>query len=129
MHVHAYALIALLCVGPLEACATNGRQAFAAPACAVNETCTLQGRLTVFRGVPASVAELRTAGGCYAVALSEADYRKYQRKVAHVRISGPAYHGGFAEGVVSLRIRDRQVATGICTSGLLIYAESVVPIP
>lgn len=94
--------------------------------CVEGMECTIEGNLFVYRGSPASVAELKTPYRCFAVALAGSDYRIYHKKNgSSVRLRGVAYSQSSAENVVSYRLADRDVATGICSSGLIIYAEKV----
>lgn len=126
MHFQAQSLTALLAAGWLLGCAPAVEAGSVSTLCEVGSRCTLEGALFVFRGTPASAAELRTQGGCYSVALAEADYRRYANpRGQRVRISGTAHSNSAAENVASVTIRDRTVSTAICTSGLLIYAEQV----
>lgn len=108
MHVQAKSVIAILAGVWLVGCAPGIEGTPAPPSCAVGSRCTLEGTLYVFRGTPASVAELRTANGCNALAFAEADYRRYEkRRGQRVRVSGTAYSNGTAENVASVTIRDR----------------------
>jgi len=94
--------------------------------CSPERECTVTGEMTVYRGVPGSVAAVTLPDGCIAVALSNADYVRYQkRRALRVRVTGIAYKHGAAEGAISYRLRDRDVATGICSSALVIYASKV----
>lgn len=96
--------------------------------CTVGQRCDLSGRLTVHRGVPASVAELDVGGACFPVALDESDYvRLANRRGIKVRVLGTAFASASAGGVVSYSVRDRQVAAGICQGSPVIYVERLTP--
>ncbi len=95
-------------------------------ACQLDKLCTVSGKLYVYRGVQASVAELKTSRTCFAAALPEKAYLRYQRKRGVlVRITGLVYSQETADGIVSYRLQDRDVATGVCSSGPVIYVTKI----
>lgn len=128
VHIHFQKMVAVF-LSLLAGCTSTrlqGPTESNALGCEKGHTCVLEGQLFVYRGSPASVAELRTANGCFAVALTTGDYARFHKRMgARVRVSGPSYDQGAADGVVSYRLRDRDVATGICSAGLVIYATKV----
>jgi hypothetical protein len=107
-------------------CKSFGPHPHEAASCAAGSPCSLVGRLTVYRGAPASIAELDTGGQCVAVAMSRADFER----LGHVRglkarVSGVAMAEASADNLVSYRLRDRLVAPSNCRSGIVIYADAV----
>ena len=128
MHIYSKEIVLAASVVLLIGCAPLPVDG-SANGCSKDRECTVTGDMYVYRGVPGSVAEIRTREGCIAVALPQEDYVRYQkRRGLRVRVTGIAYNQGAAEGVVSFRLRDREVATGICSSALVIYATKVDPI-
>lgn len=132
MYIHSKQIIAVLCATAVAGCvSTNATTTLHAEAtldaeCVEGKECTIEGSLFVYRGSPASVAEIKTPYRCFAVALAADEYRIYHKKNgSSVRLRGVAYSQSSAENVVSYRLLDRDVATGICSSGPIIYAEKV----
>ena len=132
MYIHSKQIIVLLCAAAVAGCvSTSARMTPNAETtpdaeCVEGKECTIEGNLFVYRGSPASVAEIKTPYRCFAVALAGDDYRIYHGKNgSSVRLHGVAYSQSSAENVVSYRLLDRDVATGLCSSGLIIYAQKV----
>jgi hypothetical protein len=94
--------------------------------CQIGERCTVIGDLFIYRGSMASIAEIRTSQGCFAASLDEGIYQSYRdwngRKV---RASGLSYRQNYSEGVISYEINGRNIATGICPSGVLLLVDSI----
>jgi hypothetical protein len=132
MYIHSKQIILLLCATAVAGCistdATTMLHTETTPdtECVEGKECTIEGNLFVYRGSPASVAEIKTPYRCFAAALAADEYRIYhKRNGSSVRLRGVAYRQSSAENVVSYRLLDRDVATGICSSGLIIYAQKV----
>ena len=131
MYVYSKQIVLLLCAAFVGSCAYSrtavpNDQLLSQTACVEGQECTIEGKLFVYRGSPASVAELKAGNRCFAVALELNKYKYYaQKNGLTVRLRGVAYSQRTAENVVSYRLLDRDVATGICSSGLVIYAKKV----
>jgi hypothetical protein len=124
MHIYSRQIILGMLVPPLVGCApVPSPNQSEIQSCEKGKMCTVSGNIFVYRGSPASVAELKTSDGCFAVSLTPEDYTRYHKiRGGRVRVTGISYDQDAADGVVSYRLRDRDVATGICSSGLVIYA-------
>lgn len=128
MHVHTRLMFFLLAFSAIGGCATaDSRKLHENYAkCRVGAECQAIGRLFIYRGVPASVAELKTATGCLALALPDDQYERLRKSQGQTfRVSGRAFEQSRAEGVTSYQLEDRWVATGICASGLVLYVSEI----
>lgn len=129
MHIHTKLICALLALPAIGACAATGVQPLGENdmECRVGEECQSTGKLFIYRGVPASVAELKTDAGCLALALLESDYTRLKNLQGEsFQVRGKALEQNYAEGVTSYQIEDRWVATGICPSGPILYVTEIV---
>src|SRR4051794_368909 len=79
LHAKPLALVALALMS--ADCKSVGPQTRESAPCAVGSYCSLVGRLTVYRGAPASIGELDIGGQCVAVAMTQADFERLE----HVR--------------------------------------------
>jgi len=99
-------------------------------ACAAGQQCTITGTIVVHRGAPASVAQLVNASGCHALALTEEDYLTYSKlSGARISVSGTAYNQNDDAMIASYMLKDRLVASGICTRGTVLYVDSIKTLP
>jgi len=106
----------------------------AAPAdvetCAAGQQCTITGTIVVHRGAPASVAQIVNANGCHALALTEKDYLTYSKVPgARISVSGTAYNQNYDAIIASYLLKDRLVASGVCTRGTVLYVDSIKTLP
>lgn len=126
MYIHAIKIvISTLFFFTCTSCAIKNHEIGDLQICEENKKCELEGNLYVYRGSPASVAEIETSRGCFAVALNKNDYLKYQKNDSYVRVYGTAYKQNYGSDIVSYTLLDREVATGICPLGLILYAEKM----
>ena len=116
----------LLALLSLAACASNETRETSS-SCSVGDNCKLVGTLTILRGTPASVGVLKTETGCVPLALPPEIYSGYQRwNDKRVVIAGESFAHGFAENVLSVELKDRQVAAGGCdASPMVIYVNEI----
>lgn len=131
MHIQAKLMYLLLALPAISACVVTGtpRMYEDDTECHAGRECRVTGSLFIYRGVPASVAELKTAAGCLALALRNDDYTKLKDAQGKtVRVSGRAFEQSYAEGVASYQLEDRWVATGICPSGPIVYVTEITRI-
>ena len=99
----------------------------ATESCQPDAQCSLTGRIEVISGGSESVGVMDMPGGCVAAALPQRIYRDYRRWYGKtVTITGTAYlQPGFPVGVISYQVRDRMVATGACSSKIVIYVDKI----
>lgn len=128
MHIHAKLICLLLALPAISACVVTGAPTIREDdtECLAGGECRATGNLFIYRGVPASVAELKTDSGCLALALRNDDYTKLKDAQGKTfRVSGMAFEQSVAEGVASYQLEDRWVATGICPSGPILYVTEI----
>lgn len=129
MHIYTKLMFPLLAVFLLGACVGAGHLLLmnhVEASCRVGEDCESVGKLFIYRGVPASVAELKTSKGCLALALAEGEYQKLRSfQGQNFRVRGPAFAQTYAEEVTSYQLKDRWVATGICSASPIIYVTEI----
>lgn len=126
MYIYSKQIVTLLLVAAAAGCVSTITRTTQDIECKVGKECTIIGELFVYRGSPASIAELKTEDGCFAISLAPEEYSRYHKIMGvRVRVTGTSYTQDLANSVVSYRFRDRDVATGICPSGLVIYAVRV----
>lgn len=125
MYVHARLIISASLL--LGSCSTvEGIPPTSDPSCEIGGTCTITGELYVYRGSPASVAEIRTPQGCFAAALEESLYRSaHSWNGRKVRASGTLYSQGNTAGIISYELNGRSVATGICPSRPIMFVDDI----
>lgn len=127
MYVHARFIISALFV-LLASCSTveSTDQLPDETSCAIGETCTIIGELHVYRGSPASVAEIITSQGCFAAALEDSLYRSAHLWTGRtVRASGTLYSQVNNIGIISYELNGRSVATGICSSRPIMFVDDI----
>ena len=96
------------------------------PGCAIGTKCLVSGNLRIYRGAPASVAEIQTPNGCIAAALDERLYRAFRRwNRRNVRAFGMLYNQPTSRDVISYEINGRTVAAGVCSSGPVMFVDSL----
>jgi hypothetical protein len=113
----------LLLSGALAAYPANA----ATESCQADALCSLTGRIMVISGGSESVGVIDTPNGCVAAALPQPIYRNYRHwNGKTVTITGTAYlQPEFPMGVISYQVRDRMVATGACSSKIVIYVDKI----
>lgn len=126
MHLYPR-LISLVAVGALLTSCAHAREALKSePECVIGKKCAVTGNLRIYRGSPASVAEIQTAHGCIAAALDDSAYRAYRRwNGRKVRAFGLIYGQSVSGDVISYEINGRTVAAGVCSSGPVMFVESL----
>src|SRR5690606_27921088 len=94
--------------------------------CEIGETCTIVGELHIYRGSPASIAEILTPEGCFAAALEDHFYRDANSwNGRKVRASGILYSQDNTVGIISYELNGRSVATGICSSRPIMFVDDL----
>jgi hypothetical protein len=94
--------------------------------CAIGAPCTVTGDMSIYRGSPASVAEIRTSRRCFAAALDDHVYRAHRRwSGRRVQVSGTLFEQPSGGSVISYELNGRPVAAGVCPSGPVIFVESI----
>jgi hypothetical protein len=126
MHLYPRLTLFLAIGALLTSCAHTNEALKSESLCVVGKRCAVIGNLRIYRGAPASVAEIKTELGCIAAALDDSAYRAYRRwNGRKVRAFGMIYDQPSSGDVISYEIRGRSVAAGICFSGPLMYVESL----
>lgn len=129
MHIYSRLIVVFIAAPLLNGCVSTRQPPMinAGIECVVGGDCEAVGRLFIYHGVPASVAELKTVEGCFALALKDDQYRNLKKfQGESFRIRGKAYAQVHAEGVASYQLNDRWVATGICSVAPIIYVTEIV---
>lgn len=127
MHIYAR-LITSTAFVLLASCSTveNTDQPPPDTSCEIGEKCTIVGELHVYRGSPASVAEISTPQGCFAAALEDSLYRSaHSWNGRKVRASGTLYSQDNTAGIISYELNGRSVATGICSSRPIMFVDDI----
>lgn len=127
MHLYSRFQIALsLALMLVVACAPPEPVRGSESRCAVGTRCTVAGTIYVYRGAPASVAEIQTSAGCFAAALDDRDYRDHRRwNGRKVRATGMLYDQHADTTTLSYELNGRLVAAGICPEGPVMFVETL----
>ncbi len=97
--------------------------------CNATTSCTVEGTLRIFQGVPYAAAHIEGRGRCYIVALPDYVLKQWRNwNDVQVKVTADTLiRGGEADGIASLQYRDRWVATSdACpNSQVVLYVTSV----
>lgn len=127
MHLYTRLIVALPALAAIvAACADTPPRATSVAECEIGSRCAITGVIHIFRGAPASVAEIETPEGCFAAALNDDDYRQYKRwNGRRITAFGVLYTQPPLGSVVSYELAGRIVAAGICANRPIMFVDSL----
>lgn len=102
-------------------------ESFETLSCDVDELCTVEGKLEIYRGVPASVGVLTQGGQCLTLALPKPiieNHLTWNEK--NVVVKGKPYTQEISGLIVSYTLADRVVSVGMCDSPMILYVYEII---
>ncbi len=128
MQIYPIKLIMTLCAicFSLSACMSNSPATQQFTDCVVGEECTLNGTLNIKVTSYGAAGVLQQQNQCVTVALSQkivAEKNKWEGK--KVTVSGKMYADIAANDIVSYELLGRNVLVGYCSSGKVLYLNSI----